>query len=266
MKRYALLLMLAASIVFSGRAEILRVLAIGNSYSANSVEQNLYELALSQGDTLLLANAYISGCDLDRHFSNLVSDNPAYGYRRVESGVRSETKNVTLRHIITDEPWDIITLQQSSKLSGDSGSFGNLAALKDSVAALAVKPDVDFVWHHTWAYAADYTSPNFSRYGFSQDAMHDSIVNVVNTVVAPHRFVGIIPTGVAVRIARARFESQLSDDGTHLSPSLGVYLAACVWCEYLLGRPVTDSQWHPQSISPEDAAIAREAAHDAFTL
>ena len=67
--------------VFVCNARALRVLAIGNSFSQDAIEQNLYELAAATGDTLIIGNAYIPGCQIDLHLSNIRSDKAAYSYR-----------------------------------------------------------------------------------------------------------------------------------------------------------------------------------------
>ena len=97
------------------QAKLIKVLAIGNSFSQDAIEQYLYELARAQGDSLVIGNAYIGGCSIDRHYTNLVKDSALYAYRKVVGGVRSEQKKVTLKRIIRDEQWDIISLQQASQ-------------------------------------------------------------------------------------------------------------------------------------------------------
>ena len=42
----------------SVQGRIIKVLAIGNSFSEDAVEQNLYELAVGGGDTLIIGNIY----------------------------------------------------------------------------------------------------------------------------------------------------------------------------------------------------------------
>ena len=77
-------------------AKVIRVLAIGNSFSQDAVEQYLYELAHAQGDSLVIGNAYIGGCSIDRHYTNLVKDSALYAYRKIVGGVRSERRKWTL--------------------------------------------------------------------------------------------------------------------------------------------------------------------------
>ena len=48
-------------------ADTLRVLAIGNSFSQDAVEQYLHELGKSEGYIMIIGNMYIGGCSLERH-------------------------------------------------------------------------------------------------------------------------------------------------------------------------------------------------------
>ena len=42
--------------------EPVRILAIGNSFSQDAVEQNLHELAAAEGIPTIIGNMYIGGC------------------------------------------------------------------------------------------------------------------------------------------------------------------------------------------------------------
>ena len=136
MKRLLLFFLLSLSIAILSQARQLRVLAIGNSFSADAVEDHLWPLAEELGDTLIIGNAYNGGCDIDRHVNNLSHNKTTYEYRKVVGGKLSNTKESRLRDIILDEPWDIITLQQVSGKSGMTDSYRNLPILIDSVKAL----------------------------------------------------------------------------------------------------------------------------------
>ena len=122
MMKKTLTLLLFFYFLFSpigAQAKVIKVLAIGNSFSQDAVEQYLYELAAAQGDSLIIGNAYIGGCPISRHYDNLVKGKPAYEYRKVIGGVLSNKKRVDLKSIIQDEHWDIISLQQASQYSGE---------------------------------------------------------------------------------------------------------------------------------------------------
>lgn len=58
----AIIMMLLAITVSLANARTVRILAIGNSFSRDAIEQNLHELALADGDTAIVGNMYIGGC------------------------------------------------------------------------------------------------------------------------------------------------------------------------------------------------------------
>ena len=68
---------------------------------------------------MIIGNASIGGCSLDRHANNGAQNLPAYGYHKVETdGKRSSTDGVTLAQALADEQWDYVTIQQVSGFSG----------------------------------------------------------------------------------------------------------------------------------------------------
>ena len=247
-------------------AKVVKVLAIGNSFSEDAVEQNLYELAAAQGDSLVIGNAYIGGCSIDRHYQNLMGDSALYRYRKIVGGTMAERKKVALRTVIQDEQWDIITLQQASPLSGIPTSYTNLAQLKRLVQSYTSNLHIQFVWHMTWAYAEDFTSANFKAYGFDQRRMYSAIVNTVQQVLPAVGIHQVIPSGTAIQLARYRLGDILNRDGYHLSYTLGRYTAACTWCEFLTGRIVDGNRYHPETITDEEAQLCQQAAHEAIFM
>ena len=247
-------------------AKVIRVLAIGNSFSQDAVEQYLYELAHAQGDSLVIGNAYIGGCSIDRHYTNLVKDSALYAYRKIVGGVRSERRKWTLKKILRDEQWDIISLQQASQLTGDPESFRNLPLLKRLVQSYTTNFHVEFVWHMTWAYAEDFKSPLFYHYDNNQRKMYSYIVSTMLTVMPTISYPRIIPTGTAIQLVRLRMGDILNRDGMHLSYTLGRYTAACTWCEFLTGRIVDGNSYYPATISESEAQICQEEAHEAVFM
>lgn len=263
MKRIVLLALIIISI-FSASARVLRILAIGNSFSQDAVEQNLYDLAIAQGDTLIIGNAYIPGCQIDLHVENFETDRPAYSYRKIVDGIKSTTDKAPLSMIINDEPWDIISLQQASHFSGISSTYSNLPKLKEFVINSMPNKNAEIVWHATWSYAKDSTHKGFKNYGTSQQAMSDNIANIVSTVIPANGIKRVIPAGAAIDNGRKIFGDVMNSDGYHLSLGLGRYTAACTWCEFLTGKSVVGNPYHPESITAGEAAKAQKAAHKAI--
>lgn len=263
MKKIITLILFSLYVVTPIAAKTIRVLAIGNSFSQDAVEQNLYELAYAQGDSLIIGNAYIGGCSIDRHYQNLQSDKAEYAYRKVVGGKRSERIRQTLRSIIRDEQWDIITLQQASPLSGVPKSYVNLAQLKRLVQSYTTNLHVKFLWHMTWAYAEDFESPNFMTYEYNQRKMYGDIVNCVQQVLPAVGLQVVIPSGTAIQLLRYRMGEVACRDGYHLSLTVGRYTAACTWCEILTGRIVDGNSFHPDTITDEEASVCQMCAHEA---
>ena len=247
-------------------AKLVKVLAIGNSFSQDAVEQYLYELAAAQGDSLVIGNAYIGGCSIDRHYDNLINDKPDYEYRKVVGGVLSITKKVDLKTIIQDEHWDIISLQQVSHYSGMPETYINLAQMKRLVKSYTTNLHVEFVWHMTWAYAEDYTSKKFEPYEYSQHKMYSAIVSTMQNVLPAIGQPRVIPSGTAIQLARYRLGDTLNRDGFHLSYTTGRYIAACTWCEFLTGKIVDGNKYWPDTITEEEAQTCQLAAHEAMFM
>ncbi|MDE7457214.1 MAG: DUF4886 domain-containing protein [Prevotella sp.] len=261
-----LLFMLLAMAALTVQGKVIKVLAIGNSFSEDAVEQYLYELAAAQGDSLVIGNAYIPGCSLEMHLDNLKGARRKYAYRKIVGGVKTEEKAVTLQRIILDEPWDIITLQQASLLSGLPDSYKNLPTLQHQVKLLATNPKVAIWWHMTWAYAKSFKNANFEIYGSDQQRMLNDIINCVRNEVPKANISRIIPTGMAIHLMRYRKGDTLNRDGYHLSYTIGRYTAACTWCEMLTGRIVDGNQYWPSTIKMDDAKLCQQEAHEAVFM
>ncbi|MEA4840750.1 MAG: DUF4886 domain-containing protein [Bacteroidales bacterium] len=262
MKRFILFLIITFFSLGLYAGEI-RILAIGNSFSADAVEQNLYELALAGGDQLTIGNLYIGGCCLERHDMNSVNDTAVYSYRKIVNGVKTMTDHYSLTSAIEDEDWDYITFQQCSPLSGIYSSyFPFLIHLKDFVQARTTNAKVKFGLHETWAYAKDCKQIGFENYDRDQMKMFKSIVNAVNKAAKVVSMDFVIPVGTAIQNGRT---SMIGDhfcrDGYHLQLNYGRYTAACTWYEVLSGKSVIGNCYKPENITVEQAEIAQRSAH-----
>lgn len=247
-------------------AKLIKVLAIGNSFSEDAVEQYLFELARAQGDSLIIGNAYIPGCSIDRHVANLTGDSALYEYRKVVGGIRYVRRSWTLKDIICNEQWDIISLQQASPLSGVPSSFANLGRFKRLVESYATNLHVQFVWHMTWAYALDFNSYRFKAYDYNQHTMYSRIVSTMLNVLPGVGIRRVVPTGITIQLMRYRMGDVLNRDGFHLSLTVGRYAAACTWCEFLTGRIVDGNKYRPETLTEEEAQTCQQEAHEAVYM
>ena len=244
---------------------VLRILAIGNSFSQDAVEQYLYELFDAAGQKVIIGNLYIGGCSLERHWGNTSNGKTDYYYRKIVDGVKNERANTSLLYGVQDEQWDIISLQQASGVSGQWDSYnpylGNLIAwLREN----APKKDFRLAWHQTWAYASSSTHSAFPNYGSDQMTMYGAIVSCVRNALANNDFDILIPSGTAIQNGRTSYlGDSFNRDGYHLETTYGRYTAACTWFEAISGESVVGNTYAPSAVDSFQKEVAQNAAHRA---
>lgn len=101
------------SITFQ-KVDTIKLLAIGNSFSEDAVEQELYGLFAAAGQPIIIANLYIGGCPLEKHWQMFSTDSAAYSYRKIVNGVRTVVTSTKPSKAIADEDWDYISLQEGA--------------------------------------------------------------------------------------------------------------------------------------------------------
>lgn len=266
------MLLILTSPAFAGD-KVIKLLAIGNSFSEDSIEQNLWQIANNQGVTMIIGNMYIGGCSIDRHFKNMTEDIPDYRYCKITvDGKREWFKNSHLKDVIKDEDWDYVSIQQVSQEAGQPQSYTHLKEVVDWIRANA--PHAKVVFHQTWAYGPASTHGGFAKYDRDQMKMYEAVVSVTREQARKAGIKKIIPTGTALQDARTtKLGNDLTRDGFHMSKGFGRYLAACTWFETLTGKNVTRNTYVPdgsekgtEAISEEEAVIARKAAHQAVAV
>lgn len=244
--------------------EIIKILAIGNSFSEDAVEDYLDDLARATGIKVTIGNACIGGCTLEKHWYNALHDSTNYSYRKISpDGEKSVTPKNSLLSCITDEDWDYITFQQNSGLSGQPETYSPyLLQLVNYVKKHATNPDVKPAFHQTWAYAQDSKHARFANYGENQYLMYRAIIEAVNRATAEAGISLIIPAGTTIQNARLNLKrDDLCRDGYHLEKITGRYLAACAWFETLLGKSVVNNPFYPEGISKEEAYNFQQSAY-----
>ncbi|MBB1645334.1 DUF4886 domain-containing protein [Sphingobacterium sp. UME9] len=245
---------------------VLRILAIGNSFSEDAIEQNLCELAKAGKKKIVIGNLYIGGAPLSLHVSNAKEDKPAYRYRKINlDGQMSEKANERLSEALIDEAWDYISFQQASPLSGDYDSYAkDLPPLYDYVTKHILFPETKYILHQTWAYQNGSSHEGFVRYNRSQDSMYRAIANTSQEVFNWGNFDLLIPSGTAVQNARSSFVGDhFTRDGYHLNLNYGRFVAACTWYEALFHENVLNNTFLPLKVTYVEGEIARAAAHKA---
>ncbi|GAB4026116.1 DUF4886 domain-containing protein [Spirosoma gilvum] len=132
----------------------LRLFMIGNSFSQNA-SKYLPELSKEGGHTLIIGRAELGGAPLQRHWEHAEA-----AERNPDDPKGKPYGGKSLKTLLSDGTWDVVTIQQASILSGDVDTYRPYARkLYDYVKKL--QPNAVVVFHQTWAYRSD--SKDFSR-------------------------------------------------------------------------------------------------------
>ena len=249
----------------AAQKDTLRILAIGNSFSVDAIEQNLWELFNAAGIPVVIGNMYIGGCSLERHWQNMLTNSTDYRYCIIRNGVKKYIKDFTLEKAFAAEDWDCVSLQQASHFSGLYSTYQRYLPSLVRYVVEKEGPDVRILWHMTWAYATTSTHSGFANYGKDQMTMYKAILSSVKQARVDNRRINtLIPAGTAIQNGRT---SSLGDtfnrDGFHLELTYGRFTAACVWFEKLSGQSVVGNPWRPEGVDAATADICQRAAHAA---
>jgi hypothetical protein len=296
MKAFALIASLLFCVSsFAGEAKTVKLLTIGNSFSANATHY-LGDLAKAGGHALIHEPLVIGGASFQVHAEKAQKHeaDPADKAGLYTSG-RGLKENLEL------QKWDYVTIQQASIKSHDFSTYHPYATwLRDYVTEHA--PQAKLLIHETWEYRKD--DPRFTKPGDlkSQDEMYTGLRAAYDKLAAEFS-ARIIPTGDAFHIADTdpswayqtdtTFNPKIAKtpelpnqthslhvgwrwnkpktgngplalgmDGHHASMA-GEYLGACVWYEVLFGESPVGNTFIPKGLDPKDAAYLQETAHRA---
>src|SRR5690606_17067374 len=109
----------------------------------------LPDLAKEGGHELVIGRAELGGCSLERHWNHA-----AAAEADPEDPKGKPYKGKSLKMLLGEGTWDVVTLQQYSLLSGDVNTYRPFAKqLYDYVKKL--QPNAEVVFHQTWAYRSD---------------------------------------------------------------------------------------------------------------
>jgi hypothetical protein len=287
-------LFLAAVSLLAGEPRTVRLLTIGNSFSANAT-RHLKDLAKAGGHTLVHNSLVIGGASFQVHADKL----------KMEGKARLYANGKDLVANLTADTWDFVTIQQASIKSHDYATYQPYAGiLRDVVVKHA--PQAKLLIHQTWAYRVD--DPRFKvkdpKPGEprTQEEMYRGLTAAYDRL-ATEFGAKIIPVGDA--FFRADTDSQrgyrpdtkpfdtktarrpllpdqshslhvgwrwakpkggqevtLGMDGHHANQA-GEYLGACVWYEILFGESAVGSRFIPKGLDPAHARFLQETAHQA---
>jgi hypothetical protein len=283
---------------FAGEAKTVKLLTIGNSFSANATHY-LGDLAMAGGHTLIHQPLVIGGASFQVH---------AEKAQKHEADPKDKaglyTSGLGLKESLELQKWDYVTIQQASIKSHDFTTYQPYAGwLHDYVSKHA--PQAKLLVHETWEYRKD--DPRFTKPSGkagepkTQDEMYTGLRSAYDKIAAEFG-ARIIPTGDAFHFADtypkwayqpdSNFNPKVSKapelpnqthslhvgwrwakpktggplalgmDGHHANMA-GEYLGACVWYEVLFGESPVGNTFIPKGLDPKDALFLQETAHRA---
>ena len=243
---------------------VLKILAIGNSFSDDTMEY-VYQIASDLGvENMVLGILYIGGCTLDTHWSCASENKPSYEYRRNTGNGWQTTKDTKMSTALMDENWDYVTIQQASPEAGNPDSFSYLDELIAFVRERVPKT-TQLYWNMTWAYQGDCENTQFGLYDYDQMKMYTAITQTAQQVIAPHEaFTALIPTGTAVQNMRTAFVGDtMTRDGYHMNYEIGRYTVGLMLVRTVLDLPVDNVTFIPDGVNEDLQKVAIEAVNNA---
>lgn len=185
-------------------AKELKVLMIGNSFSI-CVGQYLPQVVKSvSGCKLHLVSAYIGGCPLDKHWSNIekAEKEPSFKPYKVDTwtfdGKQQKSYKDNVNNLLKKEKWDIVTIQQASPKSWRSETYHPYG---DNLVAYIRKnaPQAEIIVQQTWSYRADSTS--LKSWKLNPQTMYEKVKAAYAAFAEKHKL-RLIPMGDAVQFYR----------------------------------------------------------------
>lgn len=232
------------------KGKAIKILAIGNSFSVDAMQNHLFPIFESAGYTdITLGNLYIGGCSLDVHYANLKNMTAAYTFYLNTDGEWEQRGGATTATGFGAAIWDVVTIQQVSSDSGRPHTYANLQKVLDIIKQKESRAKI--FWHMTWAYQQNSPHEAFAHYNGDQMTMYKAITDTVQEQVLPLSDVsGIIPAGTAIQNLRTSgLGDTLTSDGHHLKDTYGDYTAALTWFCALTGEKPEAVKYCPGTVS-----------------
>ena len=228
----------------------MQILAIGNSFSQDA-SRYLHQIARADGVELNIANLYIGGCSLERHYRNMLADNKAY---ELQYNGQWTGFFVSLKEALLNRTWDAVTIQQASHFSWDKETYDPYA--RELLAYIKTcLPKVPVFFHETWGYEDG--SARLANLGYETcEAMFADVIHAYHAVHEEIGTAGIIPSGELLLALLKGGIPTIHRDTFHLSLGLGRYAAGLLWYHVLTGRDVAENAFRDFDEPVTEEAIA----------
>ncbi len=249
---------------WAGDDGIIKVLAIGNSYTKDSFYYfDQVEKVQDPDDEIKMVVGYLyqGGQPVSVHASNAVNNEPAYIYYKYDRSTGKdswqETPNATTLTGLLDEDWDMISVQLSP--AGATVNDTGLDTLLDFIKANKTNPNAKIGRHFTWAFAEAYRYTGSAKDAFINDfqadplTLYKTIANTAKTCLETRDDIEfLVPAGTTMQNLRdGIFGDNLQRDNYHLNP-FGRTMASYTWYAFLTDKPLesinlTKTSWDPSA-------------------
>ena len=245
-----------------------KIQCVGNSFSEDTTRY-VAEIAISMGFAdVVVANLYIGGCPIHKHYENMKNDSPVYRYDRNTGSGWVQREAYRISDAIQAEGWDWISIQHGSSYGGsytEEESYSDLPQLVQEIKKLAGEK-TKIAFNMTWTGEATYDHREMLAFHRNQKQYFRAICTMTQKVVTPVSGIDCVcPTGTAVQNARTtELEAYLNRDGYHLSRDHGCYLAGVTFLCALTGESAENASWRPQNVTVQENALILKAVSKAL--
>ena len=255
--------------------DTLNVLMIGSSFCYYYVEE-LYGLAEAAGIKMRVCNVYQSGCTLEQHWTWWKNGKANYFYYTTDENGRKEVKNTNLDYCLSQQNWDVISLQESTSKVFKTGVENHFNYSKTHLDELwgHIKeqyPMSRYLWHSPWAYQIGYDRGGYQMVSIEQQEQNVKLVSEFSNKICEIYDLEQVNTGKAWQearqngydnlCARTAVENGKGDYYHDGDIGGGQYLNACVWFEIITGQSCVGNTYRPDYTL--DANITYEALQEA---
>ncbi len=274
-----------------GSGDSLRLFLIGNSFSQNATRY-LPQLASEGGHPLKIGRAELGGCSLQRHW-----DIAEAAERNSQDPKGKAYHGKSLRELLSEGTWDVVTIQQNSMNSGDVNTYEPYAKkLYDLVKS--IQPNARIIMQQTWAYRTDAkTFTQIADQKFASDAKEMWVKSrAAYHQVAKELGISLFPVGDAFWAVNSNAKTayrkdekfdysnpiypnlpdqanslhvgykydnskKLGFDANHANEA-GCFLGGLVWYTVLFGESPTKLKFKPEQVSDKFAKVLKRTAKE----
>lgn len=232
----------------------MNILAIGNSFSQDATRY-IHQIARADGVELNVANLYISGCPLVKHFQNIMAD--AKEYELDYNGSRTLFK-VTLKEALLNREWDYITVQQAS---GYSINYDAYQPYLNELVAYVKKyaPKAKIGIHETWAY--EQGSEKLGALGYTDHKdMYNDLKLAYEKAEKDINAEFVIKSGTLLQKLIDRGMGKVHRDTFHATLGAGRYAIGLLWYKTLTGNDVVNNTFcdFDEEVTDEQIKLIKE--------